>query len=140
MREPISAEEKLAVTLRYLATGESFCSLMYQFKIHQSTIEQFISPIYSAIYNVLAPNCMKVPQNEKEWNELIRETDKRWQFPNAYAPADGKHIGILCPANSGSDFFNYKGFYSLLSDELQVFEIERSDWPKRVTWSVHLRP
>ena len=32
MREPISVEEKLALTLRYLVTGESCASLMYQYQ------------------------------------------------------------------------------------------------------------
>ena len=114
MRKPISAEEKLAVTLRYLATGESFHSLKYQYRIHHSTIAQFIVPVCSAIYKVLAPDYMKVPQSEDEWNDLINKTDIRWQFPNAYAAADGKHIGILCPCKSGSDYYNYKGFYSVV--------------------------
>ena len=37
-RKPIPADEKLAVALGYLATGETFESLMYQFRIHRSTI------------------------------------------------------------------------------------------------------
>ena len=50
MRTPISAEEKLAVTLRYLATGESLESLMYQFRIHATTIRLFIEPVCRAIF------------------------------------------------------------------------------------------
>ena len=35
IRLPISAEEKLAVTLRFLATGEDYQSLSYLFRIHR---------------------------------------------------------------------------------------------------------
>ena len=42
MRKPISPEEKLAVTLRFLATGESFESLSFLFRIHHSTIAEFL--------------------------------------------------------------------------------------------------
>eukprot|EP00794_Sanderia_malayensis_P002344 gene2343-2699_t len=42
MRQPISAEEKIAVTLRFLVTGESYQSLKFQFRIHDSTISLFI--------------------------------------------------------------------------------------------------
>ena len=38
MPKPISPEEKIAITLRFLATGEAFYSLMYQFRIHRVTI------------------------------------------------------------------------------------------------------
>ena len=38
-RESVLAEMKLAITLRYLATGDSFMSLMYLFKV----AKQFIS-------------------------------------------------------------------------------------------------
>ena len=39
---PIPVGEKLAVTLRYLTTGESFKSLMYQFHIHRTTVSLFV--------------------------------------------------------------------------------------------------
>eukprot|EP00794_Sanderia_malayensis_P015479 gene15479-17059_t len=42
MRQPISAEEKIAVILRFLATGESYQSLKFQFRTHDSTISLFI--------------------------------------------------------------------------------------------------
>ena len=41
MRKPISAEEKLAATLLYLATGENFKSLSFLFHIHATNISNF---------------------------------------------------------------------------------------------------
>ena len=38
MRSPISAEEKLAISLRHLATGESLNSFKYQSRVHETTI------------------------------------------------------------------------------------------------------
>ena len=38
MRNAISPQEQLAVTLRFLATGETFTSLQYQFLINKGTI------------------------------------------------------------------------------------------------------
>jgi hypothetical protein len=37
-RESVPAEMKLAITLRYLATGDSFMSLMYLFKVSKQVI------------------------------------------------------------------------------------------------------
>ena len=106
MRSPISAKEKLA-------TGESLNSLKYQFRIHQTTIGKFIVPVCEAIYKVLAPDYMKCPST-KEWEYIIDQTKTRWQFSNCFAAADGKHIGIICPKERGSQFYNYKGFFSII--------------------------
>ena len=46
MRKPLSVAEKLACTLRYLATGESFSSLQFQFRqfqFHQKYAKQYMS-------------------------------------------------------------------------------------------------
>lgn len=60
MREPISAGERLAVTLRYLATGETFSSLQYLFRIPQSTISTIVPEVCDAIYEVLKDQFLKV--------------------------------------------------------------------------------
>lgn len=59
MRRPIPAESKLQVTLRFLATGESFASLQYMFRIPKNTISTFIPEVLDAIYNALF-DCIKV--------------------------------------------------------------------------------
>ena len=64
-------------------------------------------------YAKLAPDYMKIPSDKKEWQKIIYQNNSRWQFPNCYAAADGKHVGIICPPYSGSEFYDCKGFYSI---------------------------
>lgn len=114
MRRPIDPEVKLAITLRFLATGESFESLMYQFRVHSSTIAKFIPEVCTKIYEVFKERFMRLPNTAEEWEIIEHETRRLWQFPNCIGAADGKHVSIINPANSGSEFFNYKGFFSIV--------------------------
>jgi len=54
MRQAISAKTKLEVTLRYLATSDSFKSLEFLFRVPKNTISKFIPETCEAIYNELA--------------------------------------------------------------------------------------
>ena len=49
MRKPISPKERLALTLRYLATGETFRSLEYQFRISRKAICYIVLEVCDAI-------------------------------------------------------------------------------------------
>ena len=39
---------------------------------------------------------------------------ERWNFPNVIGCIDGKHICIICPTKTGSLFYNYKQFISVV--------------------------
>lgn len=62
MRKAISAKTKLEVTLRYLATGDSFKSLEFFFRVPKNTISIFFPDTCEAIYNVLG-EYIKVSNN-----------------------------------------------------------------------------
>lgn len=57
---------------------------------------------------------LQVPSTEDEWKEVSREFFSKWNFPHCIGAMDGKHVGIKCPANSGSNFYNYKNFFSIV--------------------------
>ena len=114
MRMPVPVDETLAVTLRYLATGESFESLMYQFRIHRMTIPLFVPKVCQAMYETLKEEYLNVPNTKEQWLELANGTYEKWRFPNAYEAIDSKHIALFHPRDIALEFYNYKGFYSLV--------------------------
>ena len=49
-----------------------------------------------------------------EWQTIADDFFARWNFRNCIGAIDGKHIMIQCPSNSGSLFFNYKSYFSIV--------------------------
>lgn len=52
-RTPVSATNRLAITLRFLASGDSYTSLMYTFKVSKQIISEFVPEVCTAIVNAL---------------------------------------------------------------------------------------
>ena len=114
LRKPIPVEEKLAVTLRFLATGESYSSLSFLFRISPTTISRFVPIVCHYIYQVLKEEHCSIPKTEQDWIKLSDDSYDRWQFPNSLLAIDGKHIALENPEDGGSEFHNYKSFFSIV--------------------------
>uniref|UniRef100_A0A182S0C8 DDE Tnp4 domain-containing protein n=1 Tax=Anopheles funestus TaxID=62324 RepID=A0A182S0C8_ANOFN len=113
MRQAITAQERLLITLRYLATGESYTSLQYLFRVSKRSIGRFVPEVCRAIIHSLR-EYVRLPSTSAEWLHIAQEFETRWNFPHAIGAVDGKHVPIQSPKHSGSEFFNYKGFYSIV--------------------------
>lgn len=61
MRQPISPGERLPVTLTFLATGESFSSLQYQFRITAASLSIILPEVCQAVFQVLKDDYFKCP-------------------------------------------------------------------------------
>lgn len=112
-RAPIGEAERLAVTLRFLASGISQQALAASYKLGISTVSGIVKEVCRALWEELRADFMKYPQGD-DWEVIRREFWQQWQFPNCIGAIDGKHVRVQAPANSGSCFFNYKGFFSFV--------------------------
>ena len=53
-------------------------------------------------------------KTENDWVNIANDFYRRTQFPNCIGAVDGKHVRIKMPTGSGSLFYNYKHFFSIL--------------------------
>ncbi|XP_034039477.1 uncharacterized protein LOC117522184 [Thalassophryne amazonica] len=114
-RKPLFPGLKLAITLRYLATGDSYKSLAYEFRVTHSTIVSVVSEVCQAIYDHYHEMAFMCPTTEEEWKEVAQGFSDKWDFHHCCGSIDGKHVRVLAPPHSCSLYYNYKGFYSIIT-------------------------
>ncbi|XP_041354387.1 uncharacterized protein LOC121372171 [Gigantopelta aegis] len=114
MRRCLDSGLKVAITLRYLATGDSYMSMAYGFWVAPNTICSVVPEVCQAIYDEFHEELIKCPSSPDEWREVAKGFADGWNFHNCIGAIDGKHVKIQAPANSGSLYYNYKGIFSIV--------------------------
>lgn len=109
-RRAISPAERLALCRRFLATGDSYRTIAYSYRVGVSTVAGVISQVCEAIWDVLVQEVMPVPTIE-DWTRIAEGFQS---FTNCPGAIDGKHVVIGAPDHSGFPFYNYKGTYSVV--------------------------
>ena len=61
----------------------------------------------------LMPKYTRVPSSNS-LHEILDGFLHRWGFPQTVAAIDGTHIPISKPQDSAADYYNRKGYYSVL--------------------------
>ena len=60
-RSPLIPGLRMAVTLRYLATGDAYRSLMYSFRVPHNTISVIVKQVCTALVDEYAPEVFTTP-------------------------------------------------------------------------------
>ena len=107
MGTSIQPGERLALTLWFLVTGESFRSLSFQFRIGKSTISEIVMDVCTALLNTLKKEYLKTPDNKEKWWEIANILFCRWNIPNNIGAIDGKRVAMQKPAHSGARYHDY---------------------------------
>ena len=79
-----------------------------------NAISLFVPETCEAIISEFSDGHMKCPKTPEEWKAVADKFSSLWNFHNCLGAIDGKHIAIRKPKQSGTNFYNYKGFFSIV--------------------------
>ncbi|XP_069821244.1 uncharacterized protein [Dendropsophus ebraccatus] len=114
MRRAITPEERLVVTLRYLATGSSFASLHYEFLMGTSTIRGIVKDTCQILWERLCIHEIPSPSSET-WGNVSDGFLRSNHFPNCVGALAGKHVRVRQPMSSASPLVNRPVHLALLA-------------------------
>ena len=105
------------------------------FGLGRSTVCMIVISTCHAIALHLLPEFVKIPTSNS-LKEVVAGFDKFWGFPQVAGAIDCTHIPIVKPEESASDYYNRKGFYSIIMQAVVDFRGLFIDvyigWPGKV--------
>ncbi|KAJ8930418.1 hypothetical protein NQ314_016783 [Rhamnusium bicolor] len=81
---------------KYLATGNSFNSLHYEYLLGTTTIREIVRTTCETTWICLKP-IFKAEKTEDDWLSIANELNERSNFPHCIGAVDGKHIRMCKP-------------------------------------------
>jgi hypothetical protein len=91
----------------------AFRSLVFSYRISHNTIAGIIYDTCDDIWECLVEKHMPFPTAQL-LEKSAKDNEHLWNVPNCVVSNDGKHACIKCPKLSGSRYFSYKGFFSVI--------------------------
>lgn len=112
--KPIPPGLHVAITLRFLATGDSYRSLQYSSQVAHNTISHIVPDTCQAIIAVYKEKELRTPQSPGEWKQVALDFEEQWSLPHCVGAIDGKHIRLHNPSLGGTYYYNYKKYFSIV--------------------------
>lgn len=101
-RKPLPPGLKLAITLRYMATGSGCPPTPSSVLCHKCV------KCVKVIYDHYHETSFKCPTTENGWKKVAQGLSDKWNFHHCCGCIDGKHMRLQAPPHSGSVYYNYK--------------------------------
>ncbi|KAJ8875935.1 hypothetical protein PR048_023843 [Dryococelus australis] len=104
---------RCVIIYRCLVAGDSMRSISYQYILVPNTVSKFFLEVCKVLWLVLMSNVF-TPLTKEAWRTWATEYDAKADFPRCLAAIDGKHCVVQALPGTGSQFYNYKGSYSVV--------------------------
>ena len=113
MRKAIPVEQRVALTLWFLSTGADYRTIGHLFGVSKSTVCLVTKEVCTAIVTTLLPKYITFPSDDG-LKAVVDEFRHKWGFPQCAGVVDGTHIPIVSPEEYPADYFNRKGWHSIV--------------------------
>ena len=113
MRKSISVDHRVAIKLWVLATTAEFRSVGHLFGVARNTVGVIVHETCVAIIEILLPLYIQFPSGNG-LREVINGFKEKLGVPQCAGSIDGSHIPVTPPAMNHIDYYNRKGWYSML--------------------------
>ena len=135
MRKCIPTEQRVALTLWYLATNADYRTIGHLFGVSKSTVCVITKDVCTAIVSNLLPKYIRIPSGDN-LKDVVEGFEHKWGFPQCAGAVDGTHIPVVSPEECPADYYNRKGWHSVLMqgvvNHLGHFTNVYVGWPGRV--------
>ena len=135
MRKAIPVEQRVALTLWFLSTGADFRTIGHLFGVSKSAVCVITKQVCNALVSILLPKYIRFPSGDG-LREVVNGFKHKFGFPQCAGVVDGTHVPIVSPVEFPADYYNRKGFHSILMqgtvNHLGQFIDVYIGWPGRV--------
>ncbi|KAM9318446.1 uncharacterized protein KZ484_022706 [Pholidichthys leucotaenia] len=112
-RQCVPLRKRVAIALWKLATGSEYRSIGHLFGVSNTTVCRCVQDFCVAAESLLVPEQLRFP-DEGRFREMSAYIESRWGLPMCVGAIDGSHIPIIAPTQYHTDYFNRKGWHSVL--------------------------
>ncbi|XP_061565182.1 uncharacterized protein LOC133419782 [Cololabis saira] len=105
--------QRVAIAIWKLATGSEYRTISHLFGVSLSTVFNCVQDFCNTVVKVLLPAHIKSPDADK-LVELATFFHNRWRVPQCVGAIDGSHLPIIAPEEHARDYYNRKGWHSVI--------------------------
>ena len=113
MRCCISVQKHVAITLWCLVTPAKYRTVGHVFGVSRSSVRENVHETYLVIVIVLLKTYIKFPTGDNIDN-VVREFKAKWGVPLGFGIIDETYIPVSVPSENYTDYYNRKGWYSMI--------------------------
>lgn len=109
----VTIRKRVAIAIWKLATGIEYRTISHLFEVGLSTVFNCVQDFCYAVNKVRLPVHISFPDADK-FVELATFFQNRWRVPQCVGTIDGSHIPVIAPEEYPRDYYNRKGWHSIV--------------------------